>query len=338
MPEANAAEAANELTLPQAAGLIGKMLEAEERGENTAQESDGPPDAQEAESTPETEDGGEGQETEPEDKDGEEAETEDTPESDKTLVEVTLPGGEKTKITLEELAKGYSREADYTNKTKTLADERQTFNAEKQAELGRTQQEREQYTQRLQEVELFLQSQEPKITPEQWADWEMNDPTRFAIEKIKLQERHSNIESIKKQRTELQEKTKAEQQQALQDFMRSQIPILHDFMPEAKDPKKWEAKSAEMKSYLKEIGFTDAEQVIYDARLVRVINDALKGRATVDKKQVVAKKLAEAPRMVSPSAAQTKGERGRIAFKQAKDKVRQTGKVSDAAAAIKQLM
>lgn len=39
-------------------------------------------------------------------------------------IEVTLPGGSKSAVTLSELVRGYSREADYTRKTAELADER----------------------------------------------------------------------------------------------------------------------------------------------------------------------------------------------------------------------
>lgn len=83
-------------------------------------------DSDEGTEDQDAEDAGEGPEGEQDDEAPDAAEV-DTDEDDGPSFEVTLPGGEKTTVSLSELVAGYSRTADYTRKTQTLAAERRNL-------------------------------------------------------------------------------------------------------------------------------------------------------------------------------------------------------------------
>lgn len=323
--QAAAATEPQPMTIAQAANAFAKLDTSPEPQERQ-------PEPEGVEGTPEAEPSDGEQEPTPalEEEDGTQEEEQGEPEgeSGQTLVEVTLPGGEKAKLTLEELAKGYSRESDYTKKTQELAQQRSQI----QAEMQRAQAERRAYVERIQQVEAFLESSEPKISPEQWAEWEQYDPARFAAEKIKFSERQQQKANLRAQREHLDRQTQLETVQALKEFVSTQKPILEQHIPEAKDPQKWEAKQAEMRTFLKEFGYQDAEiDQFYDARVVRLAYEAMKGRANVSKTQIVAKKLAEAPKMVPSTAAPSRYMREKAGLQAAARQLQQTGSIRDAA-------
>lgn len=113
--------------------MAGKYIEDNEFTDILSQESDyegyesdDAEDSDEGTDDQDAEDAGEGQEGEQEDE-APDADEEEAPEDDGPSFEVTLPGGEKTTVSLSELVAGYSRTADYTRKTQALAAERRNL-------------------------------------------------------------------------------------------------------------------------------------------------------------------------------------------------------------------
>ena len=86
---------------------------------------------------------------ESDDSDETEIEEDQSEEEPADLFEVTLPGGEKAEVTLDELSKGYSRQSDYTRKTEELAAQRRQLAEEREQALTAVEAERQQYAQRL---------------------------------------------------------------------------------------------------------------------------------------------------------------------------------------------
>ena len=82
----------------------------------------------------------------------------ETPDAD-DLYEVTLPGGVKAQVTLNELSRGYSREADYTRKTEHLAQQRRELAAERESVQQAVENERAQYAQSLNQMSEALGAQ-----------------------------------------------------------------------------------------------------------------------------------------------------------------------------------
>ena len=86
---------------------------------------------------------------ESDDSDETEIEEDQSEEEPADLFEVTLPGGEKAEVTLDELSKGYSRQSDYTRKTEELAAQRRQLAEEREQALSAVEAERQQYAARL---------------------------------------------------------------------------------------------------------------------------------------------------------------------------------------------
>jgi hypothetical protein len=325
--QAAAATEPQPMTIAQAAESFAKLNtspepekkgQPEQEGEATTPDEGTAEEGQEPQPAPELEDG--------EDRAAEEEAPEDS--DDDALVEVTLEGGEKSKVTLKELARSYATQAAQTKKSMADAEARKAVQAEQQ----QVQQVRAQYMQRLGELEQFMQQQEPQISPEQWAEWESYDPARFAAEKIKHQERQARLGQVRAEREALARQAQAEQYKALTEFMAEQPKILQRHIPEAADPAKWAAKQPEIRAYLKEIGYTDAEvDGFYDARAVTMAYQAMQHRKAQEKRPIIAKKLAEAPRMVSTSAPPSRHQRERAKLDAAAQKLAKTGSIRDAA-------
>ena len=146
------------------------------------------PEQPEPEQPPEGEDQEEAEEADSETEtleadDNGEAENEDASEiSYETLVEVTLPGGNKQQVTLDELQKSYSREADYTRKTEVLSAERRDLAAERDQMREAVQNERQQYFNSLQQLTAQAGNELANEAAIDWQTLRDEDPIEFAAQ------------------------------------------------------------------------------------------------------------------------------------------------------------
>jgi hypothetical protein len=312
------------LDIPDAVGPLTAILAREdgEQGPETTQTDSAP--AEQAEEAAETspsetapaEGTGEEEQVPAEEGDAEEAAPE---EPQKFTVKVD---GAPAEVTLEEALKGYIREQTFTRKSMALADDKKSFEAERQAVT----QERAQYAQILPALQQRLEESMPKAPDPKMKD---SNPIDYFVLKGEYDERMQQLSAVKQERERLSEVGKKEFESNQQKLMAESAAKLAETIPDWKDPKKGDALRADLRTYAKELGFSDDEiSQTYDHRAVMALYEGMKARKLLTAAKP--RPLNPGPKGAAPgSAVRTPGratESTRL-----KQRLAQTGNVNDAA-------
>jgi len=321
-------QGSGELTVNQAAekfeGFLSAAEDSNEQPETVESEAEDSSDYEEAVEA-----------TEDEVVDAEDVEVDGDDESEVEEEELEEPqrftvkaAGEEKEVTLEELMQGYQLGADYTKKTQELAENRKAVEAEARA-IIEAKQVRDTYAQRLQSIEQFLtQGQD---SPEDLADMKENDPIGYAVKVAELTEKKEQLAQIRAEQQRIAQQQQAEQQQSVAQLVQQEAQKLSQVLPEFSDPTKGEQIRNEIRNYGKSVGFTDNElSQVYDSRHVLMLHKAMMYDKLQKSKPAVNKKVAQAPKMVKSGTKVKEGNRD--IRKQQLNKLKQTGKVRDAAA------
>jgi len=207
--------------------------------------------------------------------------------------------GQELDVTLDELRNGYSRDADYRQKTEELSHQRKQFQSE-------SEKQRQDYSQKLNELNQRLSNAQQDLNAEiNSADLDKlyeEDPTEAARVERKLKKKQDALNQSIQQ-------TQAEQKQQFETFLQDQQRKLVSKMPEFSDPAKASSLKANMKSTLNNYGFNDQEVAqVYDHRIVMLVNDAMKYRSMQNSKPNIAKKITKPSRPFSSGVKQGKSE------------------------------
>jgi len=273
-------------------------------------------------------------EVEHEEVEAEEDSEEDYEESDQEEVEEeeeehpryrVKAAGEEKDVTLDELIKGYQLGADYTKKTTEVAEQRRALEAERQA-VEEAKHLREQYAQRLQVLENFLN------TPEEDIEYlKETDPIGYAVKVAEQTQREKQLQAVHAEQIRIAQMQQADQANALRTHLASEAERIAAIVPDYADKEKGAKIRQEIREYAKSIGWTDQElSSVYDSRAVLSLYEGMQYRKLMQNKPAVTKKVSEAPKMVKSgtSKAQT-SEREQI--KKDKARLRESGRVQDAA-------
>ena len=207
--------------------------------------------------------------------------------------------GQELDVTLDELRNGYSRDADYRQKTEELSHQRKQFQSE-------SEKQRQDFSQKLNELNQRLSAAQQDLNAEiNSADLDKlydEDPTEAARVERKLKKKQDALNQSIQQ-------TQAEQKQQFETFLQDQQRKLVSKMPEFSDPAKASSLKANMKSTLNNYGFNDQEVAqVYDHRIVMLVNDAMKYRNLQNSKPNLAKKISKPGRVFSSGVKQGKNE------------------------------
>lgn len=306
-----------ELTVNQAANAFMGLMGSDEGSD------EGQPEAQ-AQS-----DEGEGEEPEEEsydESDGEEQEDSEQEEQERTYR--VKAAGEEKDVTLDELVKNYQLGADYTKKSQAVAEERKVVQAEYQA-VQEAKQLRDQYAQRLQVIEQIMsQGQET----ENLDYLKETDPIGYAVKVAELSQKEKQLAYIRAQQQQVSAKQEQERQQWMANLVRQESEKLATVLPDYVDPEKGESLRNSVRSYGKELGFSDEELAsVVDSRHVITLYKAMQYDKLQKSKPGINKKLAEAPKVMKSGVSQSR-DTNNEQVKKLKAKARATGRVADAAA------
>ena len=207
--------------------------------------------------------------------------------------------GQELDVTLDELRNGYSRDADYRQKTEELSHQRKQFQSE-------SEKQRQDYSQKLNELNQRLSTAQVDLNAEiNSADLDKlyeEDPTEAARVERKLKKKQDALNQSLQQ-------TQAEQKEQFSSFLQDQQRKLVSKMPEFSDPAKASSLKANMKSTLNNYGFNDQEVAqVYDHRIVMLVNDAMKYRSMQNSKPNIAKKITKPSKPFSSGVKQGKSE------------------------------
>jgi hypothetical protein len=259
-------------------------------------------------------------------------------EEDSEPVEETKPryrakvGGQEVEVELDELINGYQRSKDYTQKSQALAEQRKAIEAER-GHLEQVKQERMAYAQKLQALDSFLSQQNRGEDLEVLKE---TDPIGYAVKVAEQSQREKQLAVVRGEQYRIAQQQQAEQAQNLQSHLKSESDKLASVIPELATPK-GDAIRKEIREYAKSVGWSDQElSSVYDHRAVLTLYKAMKFEQLQKGKPETMKKVQQAPKMLKPgtSAPSTKSSQD----KQVMQRLRQTGKVRDAAAALERFL
>jgi hypothetical protein len=265
------------------------------------------------------------------DEDEIEAEEEEQPE----LYAVKINGQEE-QVTLDELVSGYSRQKDYTQKTQKIAEQEKAFK-EKMQEVEQQSleisDEKALYKELLPKMQLAL-----KNNLEAEPDWQRlidESPQEYLKLKEEWSNKNSTLEMVENEIARVQAETQKEEARKLQEQVDLGKQLISEKIPEWQDEKVAQEETKLMMEYAQTLGFTNNELgEIYDGRLVLLLRDAWSHSKT---KKALKTKPKSSPHRVAKAGTSNR-IKSNTPLKKAKQRLKQTGKVSDASKVIEQLL
>ena len=240
-------------------------------------------------------------------------------------------------ITIEELRSGHLRQKDYTRKTQELAENRKAMEAQYQ-EIER---ERAEYAQLLPAMAERIQQ-----AAEQEPDWDTlydADPVMAAKAERqwrKEQEgRVAQLQAVQAEQQRMQQIEAQKREQMQQSYLEQQRHILPDIIPEWRDSKVAATEATQIRDFLLGEGFSEQDvSGMSNATLVKLARKAmLYDRGETRANEVKAKPKKPRTKTLKSGSRASQPKRTSAA-QEAQNRARKTGRVNDAAAAIKALL
>jgi len=240
--------------------------------------------------------------------------------------------GEEVEVELDELIKGYQQGTDYTKKSQALAEQRKAIEAER-SHLEYVKQERQAYAQKLQALDSFLTQQHQGVDLEVLKE---TDPIGYAVAVAEQSQREKQLAVVRNEQQRIAQQQQAEQQSQLQAHLRTESEKLVSLIPELATPQ-GDAVRKQIRDYAKSVGWSDQElSSVYDSRAVMTLYKAMKYEQLQKSKPELNKKLQSAPKMMRSGTSVPQARSSQD--KQAMQRLRETGKVQDAARAFERFL
>lgn len=264
---------------------------------------------------------------EPQPETDDEAEGDEQPEP---LYTVKINGKEE-QVSLKEALSGYQRQQDYTRAKQAFAEERRQF----ETELQSARQQSEVYSQLLPAMVQRLQASLPAAPDPALIDV---NPSAYLRQKEAYEQAMGDLQAAASEQARMSEQSQVEHQRKLQAFVAENASKLPELVPEWKDQKVYERDRIKVRDYLSWRGFSDDEiNQAYDARLVAMAADATKWRELQKGKIKPVAPAPEKPLKPTPTSTSAAPKINRDA-QAARNRLAKSGRVEDAAAAIRALL
>jgi len=237
-----------------------------------------------------------------------------------------MPDG--TELTLDELKKGNLMNADYTQKTQALAEERQVFETQRQVVTHER-------TALAESLMMAMNVVEPQLVKGAQTDWtalSTEDPYAYAEQWAEFQQaqvRWGQLQNTGKQLTQAQG---IETAAKMKVYQAKEAKALHLAIPDLADPTKAKAIQGKLREYSLASGLSEKEvKSITDHRLVVMINKArLYDEMMSEGKKLATKKLKKAPtKVLKKGQPDTASDRKTQALKDKRARLKRTGSVED---------
>jgi len=301
-------EGSGELTVEGAANAFLSMMDREDGSDKEQPESASEANESEAESEYESE-----------------VEQDDDGEEQEQPTYLVKAAGEEREVTLDELIKSYQLGTDYTKKSQAVAEDRKAVEAERQA-VQEAKQMRDTYAQRLEMIEQMLQPQEENL------DYlKETDPIGYSVKVAEMVQREKQLGAVRAERERINQQQEHDRQMQMQSLVAEEMQKLSASLPEFADPSKGEAIRNDIRTYGKQMGFSENElAAVYDSRAVLTLYKAMQYDKLVASKPAITKKVSEAPRAIKPGVSKPRDSNAEET-KKLKARAKSSGSIRDAA-------
>ncbi len=294
----------------------------------------GDQDGREEDPEGEEDDDPEGDEPEGDEWDEDDDDDEDDDE-DPELYSVKVDG--KTRqVSFQDLLDGYGYQAHNTQTAQQLATERTAL----ETETVEVRQSREAYASALESVESALTAMQPEEP--NWEELQEKHPESFAIEHANWQRHEKQVAEVRAEREKVQTEQVEDYTKQLREYRASEAVELLEAIPEWKDESKMKAGTADVAAYARSVGYSDEEiGQVMDHRAILIMRNAMlferstaKGKAKVGTKG----KRPGKGKTLKPGVSHAKKPKATKRAKDARRRLRQTGRVADATDFLKQVL
>lgn len=161
-----------------------------------------------------------------------------------------------------------------------------------------------------------------------WQELEANNPTEYVRLRQKFSDRQTELNQAFQFINQKEQVKQAEETQKFKAFLTEEAKKLDNSIPEWKDAETKKKDQAALRDYLKSHSYSDQEiDQVYDHRWVLILRDAARYRDLQNKKPLVKKKVAEAPKLQKPGAKKSHDDIERASFQEQRKHLKKTGKV-----------
>ena len=309
-------DGSGELTVEGAANAFLSMMERDEGSEQEQPDHDSEANESDAES----------------DDESEVEQDEDGDEQEQPTYRVKA-AGEEREVTLNELIKSYQLGTDYTKKSQAVAEERKAVEFERQA-VQESKQMRDTYAQRLEMIEQMLQPQQE----ENLEYLKETDPIGYSVKVAEMVQRDKQLSAVQAERSRINQQQEYDRQAQMQSVVAEEMQKLTAYIPEFTDPTKGEAIRNDIRSFGKQLGFSDSElAAVYDSRAVLTLYKAMQYDKLVASKPAITKKVNEAPKAIKSGVSKPRDSNAEET-KKLKARARSSGSVRDAASVFERFL
>lgn len=323
-------DSAQPLTIDSAASRFESLIPDEWLGQDDApvtepEASETPEDEEIDDEAPEATDD-EGDEAEPSSEDeSEETDEEPAEQTPQPRTHKVKVNGQELEVTEDELYQGYSRTADYTQKTQKVAEEKKALQ-ERDTALNA---ERQQLATKLQQLDEALASlwQEP--------DWEAirrDYPNEYSQVHANWQAQKQQLDGLRAQREAAQKQLLEKSQEAMKEFVTAEREKLLAAVPAWSDSAVAKKDLAQLFEYAQQNGFSEDElKTVVDHRAILMLRKAqaydAAEKAKVEAAEKAQKKIAKV-KTVTPGSPSAKPKVTELT--RAKQRLAKTNRVEDA--------
>jgi len=242
--------------------------------------------------------------------------------------------GEDREVTLDELIKSYQLGTDYTKKSQAVAEERKAVEAERQA-VQEAKALRDQYAQRLEIIESMLNQPQEVENLDYLKE---TDPIGYAVKVAEMSQKEKQLLQVRAERERIMQQQEYDRQQQMRQTIAAESEKLVAVIPEFADPEKGEIVRKDIRSFGKQMGFSDEELAnVFDSRAVLTLYKAMQYDKLQLSKPAVNKRVQEAPKAIKPGAAKPRDSNSEE-LKKLKARAKSSGRVADAASVFERFL
>jgi hypothetical protein len=256
------------------------------------------------------------------------------------LMDLDIPtkiDGKEGKARLRELIKSYQLEGHLNQKLMTHAETVKAFEAETARKVGEFGTRIQQLNQAVGLAQKILDGEFADVN---WQEMQRTDPAGFQAKYGAYKMRLDGIQQLNSQVMQEREREQAQQQAAFTAYRDEQSKLLESKLPEWSDKGKREKDVVELAAILNDAyGITEQElRSCVDHRQILLARDAASWRKLQKAKPAVLNKVKTAPKLLKPGTQQSQAAKDGFIAQKERDRLRSTGKVSDAKAPLKRLI
>lgn len=247
-----------------------------------------------------------------------------------------IDGKEGTQL-LRDLIKSHQLEGHLNQKLMTHAEERKAFETERQNFIQTSQHKIQQMEAGVKIAQRMLEGEFAQVN---WQELQNTDPLQFAQQYTAFQQRQAQINHVANLLGHERQQAEQADAQQRQSYLAEQMRLMETKIPEWTDQSRREKDLAEIIPMVKDLYGISEQEVrnLTDHRELLILRDAWQWQKLQKAKPATLNKVKAAPKLLKPGAPQSRAAQEGLAFKSERDRLRKSGKVSDAKAPLKRLL